>query len=204
MFRDKVFVTTKFNPSGKKPEVEAERSLKRLGLDYVDLYIVHWPGGGPTWAWPGMERARELGYARSIGVSNFNVDEMEKLFAVATVYPVVNQVRFSAFDYRRRLLDTAEARNVALEGYSSLGTGSHLSNETVTRVAERCGRTPAQVLLRWCLQHGVPVLPKSTHRERLAENAQIFDFTLSDADMVELDGLDTTGRTDQAVENKWW
>jgi diketogulonate reductase-like aldo/keto reductase len=202
--REKIFVTTKFNPSGKKPDVEAERSLKRLGLDYVDLYIIHWPRGGPTWAWPGMERARELGYARSIGVSNFNVDEMEKLFAVATVYPVVNQVKFSAFDYRRRLLDAAEARNVALEGYSSLGTGSYLSNETVTRVAERYGRTAAQVLLRWCLQHGVPVLPKSTHRERLAENAQIFDFTLSGPDMAELDALDTTGRTDQAVETKWW
>jgi diketogulonate reductase-like aldo/keto reductase len=85
--RDHVFVTTKFNPGGKKPDVEAERSLKRLGLDYVDLYIIHWPQGGPTWAWPGMERARELGYARSIGVSNFSVDELEKLFAVATVYP---------------------------------------------------------------------------------------------------------------------
>ena len=156
--REKVFVTTKFNPNGKKPDVEAERSLKRLGLDYVDLYIIHWPQGGPTWAWPGMERARELGYARSIGVSNFNVDELEKLFAVATVYPVINQVKFSVFDYRRGLLDAAEARNVALEAYSPLGTGRYLSDQTVTRVAERNGRTPAQVLLRWCVQHGLPVL----------------------------------------------
>jgi 2,5-diketo-D-gluconate reductase A len=202
--RDKVFVTTKFNPNGKKPDVEAERSLKRLGLDYVDLYIIHWPQGGPTWAWPGMERARELGYARSIGVSNFNVDELEKLFAVATVYPVINQVKFSVFEYRRKLLDAAEARNVALEAYSPLGTGGYLSDPTVTRVAERNGRTPAQVLLRWCVQHGLPVLAKSTHRERLAENAQIFGFTLSDADMAELDALDTTRGTDRAVENTWW
>jgi diketogulonate reductase-like aldo/keto reductase len=202
--REKVFVTTKFNPGGKKPDVEAERSLKRLGLDYVDLYIIHWPQGGPTWAWPGMERARELGYARSIGVSNFNVDELEKLFAVATIYPVVDQVKFSAFDYRRGLLDAAEARNVALEAYSPLGTGRYLSDKTVTRVAQSNGRTPAQVLLRWCVQHGLPVLAKSTHRERLAENAQIFDFTLSEADMAGLDALDTTGRTEQAVESKWW
>jgi 2,5-diketo-D-gluconate reductase A len=151
-----------------------------------------------------MERARELGYARSIGVSNFNVDELEKLFAVATVYPVINQVKFSVFEYRRKLLDAAEARNVALEAYSPLGTGSYLSDPTVTRVAERNGRTPAQVLLRWCVQHGLPVLAKSTHRERLAENAQIFDFVLSDADMVDLDALDTTGRTDRAVESAWW
>jgi diketogulonate reductase-like aldo/keto reductase len=202
--REKVFVTTKFNPSGKKPDVEAERSLKRLGLDYVDLYIIHWPQGGPTWAWPAMERARELGYARSIGVSNFNVDELEKLFAVATIYPVVDQVKFSAFDYRRGLLDAAEARNVALEAYSPLGTGRYLSDKTVTRVAQNSGRTPAQVLLRWCVQHGLPVLAKSTHRERLAENAQIFDFTLSEAEMADLDALDTTGRTDRAVESKWW
>jgi 2,5-diketo-D-gluconate reductase A len=202
--REQVFVTTKFNPSGKKPDVEAERSLKRLGLDYVDLYIIHWPQGGPTWAWPGMERTRELGYARSIGVSNFNVDELEKLFAVATIYPVVNQVQFSVFEYRRKLLDAAEARNVALEAYSPLGTGRYLSDARVARVAERNGRTPAQVLLRWCVQHGLPVLAKSTHRERLAENAQIFDFTLSGADMADLDALDTTGHTDRAVEGKWW
>jgi len=202
--REKVFVTTKFNPGGKKPDVEAERSLKRLGLDYVDLYIIHWPQGGPTWAWPGMERARELGYARSIGVSNFNVGELEKVFAVATIYPVVDQVKFSVFDYRRGLLDAAEARNVALEAYSPLGTGRYLSDKTVSRVAQSCGRTPAQVLLRWCVQHGLPVLAKSTHRERLAENAQIFDFTLSEADMADLDALDTTGRTERAVESKWW
>jgi 2,5-diketo-D-gluconate reductase A len=202
--REKVFVTTKFNPSGKKPDVEAERSLKRLGLDYVDLYIIHWPQGGPTWAWPAMERARELGYARSIGVSNFNVDELAKLFAVATIYPVINQVKFSVFDYRKKLLDAAEARNVALEAYSPLGTGRYLSDATVTRVAERNGRTPAQVLLRWCIQHGLPVVAKSTHRERLAENAQIFDFTLSATDMADLDALDATGHTDRAVEGKWW
>ena len=202
--REQVFVTTKFNPSGKKPDVAVERSLKRLGLDYVDLYIIHWPQGGPTWAWPGMERARDLGYARSIGVSNFNVVELEKLFAVATIYPVVNQVKFSVFEYRRKLLDAAEARHVALEAYSPLGTGRYLSDETVTRVAERSGRAPAQVLLRWCVQHGLPVLAKSTHRERLAENAEIFDFTLSEADMADLDALDTTGRTDRAVESKWW
>src|SRR5258706_1899957 len=96
-----VFITTKFYPGRQDPAAEAEQSLRRLGVDQVDLYIVHWPEGGPTWAWPGMERARELGYARSIGVSNFSVGELEQVMASATSAPVVNQVQFSAFEYRR-------------------------------------------------------------------------------------------------------
>src|SRR6476661_9798823 len=93
--RDEVFITTKFYPGRKDPAAEAQQSLRRLGVDQVDLYIIHWPQGGPTWAWPGMERARELGHARSIGVSNFSVGELEQLLAVATVPPVVDQVQFS-------------------------------------------------------------------------------------------------------------
>ena len=124
-----------------------------------------------------MERARELGYARSIGVSNFSVGELEEVLAVASIAPVVNQVQFSPFEYRRALLEACRQRGVALEAYSPLGTGRHLSDETVSRVAQRVGRTPAQVLLRWCLQRDVPVIPKSTHRERIEENAQIFDFS---------------------------
>jgi 2,5-diketo-D-gluconate reductase A len=202
--RDEVYITTKFNPSHRDPAAEAEHSLKRLGIDHVDLYIVHWPEGGPTRAWPGMERARERGYTRSIGVSNFNVAELEVLLGTATVPPVVNQVQFSPFKYRRALLEACRDRNVALEAYSPLGTGRNLSNKTVRRVAERVGRTPAQVLLRWCLQHEVPAIAKSTHRERIEENAQIFDFSLSSEDMAELDACDETGGTDQALERPWW
>jgi diketogulonate reductase-like aldo/keto reductase len=172
--------------------------------EQVDLYLVHWPQGGPTWAWPGMERARELGFARSIGVSNFNVSELDELMAVATIAPALNQVQFSAMEYRRGLLAACERRAVALEAYSPLGTGRHLSDRTVTQVAQRAGRTSAQVLLRWCVQHEVPVIPKSTHRERIAENAQVFDFTLSAEDMAELDGLDQTNGTDGALERTWW
>jgi 2,5-diketo-D-gluconate reductase A len=202
--RDEVFITTKFYPAHKDPAAEAEQSLRRLGIDQVDLYIVHWPQGGPTWAWPGMERARELGYARSIGVSNFNVGELEQVMASASISPVVDQIQFSAFEYRRALLEACEQRGVALEAYSPLGTGRHLSDETVRQVAERVGRTPAQVLLRWCIQHELPVISKSTHRERIEENAQIFDFTLPDEVIAELDALDQTGGTDRALEHKWW
>jgi len=151
-----------------------------------------------------MEQARERGYARSIGVSNFSVHELDEVLSVASTPPVVNQAQFSAFEYRRALLNACEQRGLALIGYSSLGTGSHLGDATVREVAERVGRTPAQVLLRWCLQRDVLVIPKSTHRERIEENGRLYDFTLSDEDMAALDALDRTGGTDRARERKWW
>jgi diketogulonate reductase-like aldo/keto reductase len=202
--RDEVFITTKFYPGRKDPVAEAQQSLRRLGLDQVDLYLVHWPQGGATWAWPGMERARELGYARSVGVSNFSASELDDVIAAGTIPPAVNQVQFSPLEYRRGLLDACRRQDVALEAYSPLGTGRNLSNKTVTSVAQRVGRTPAQVLLRWCLQHGLPVISKSIHRERILQNAQIFDFALSDEDMAELDALDQTHGTDRALEQNWW
>lgn len=202
--REDVFITTKFYPRRKDPAAEVQRSLKRLGVDFVDLYIIHWPAGGPTWAWDGMQRAHERGHARSIGVSNFSVGELDALLAVAGTPPTVNQVQFSPFEYRRRLLDACEQRGVAIEAYSPLGTGRHLGDRAVGEIADRLGRTPAQVLLRWGLQRKLVVLPKSTHRERIEENAQVFDFTLSDEDMATLDALDRTAGTDDARESKWW
>jgi 2,5-diketo-D-gluconate reductase A len=145
-----------------------------------------------------------MGYARSIGVSNFSADDLEAVMAAGSVPPVVNQVQFSPFSYRRGLLDACRERNVALEAYSPLGTGRHLSKRAVRRIAERVGRTPAQVLLRWGVEHGLPVIPKSTHRERIEENAQIFDFSLSAEDIAELDALDETHGTDRALERTWW
>ena len=157
------------------------------------------PGPGPGW-----KRARERGYARSIGVSNFSVSELDELMSVAQTAPVVNQVQFSPFEYRRKLLEACVQRGVALEAYSPLGTGRHLSDERVRQIAERVGRTPAQVLLRWCVQRDLVVIPKSTHRDRIGENAQIFDFALPEEDMAALDALDQTGGTDAALEHPWW
>jgi diketogulonate reductase-like aldo/keto reductase len=174
--RGEVFVTTKFHPGRKDPVAELEQSLRRLRLDHVDLYLVHWVQRNPVWPWPGMERARERGLTASIGVSNYGQADLDQVIAAGTTPPVVNQVQFS-----------------------SLGTGRHLANPVVTEVAARAGRTPAQVLLRWCLQHGVPVIPKSAHRDRIEENAQIFDFVLPEKDMAALDALDTTGGTARAV-----
>jgi diketogulonate reductase-like aldo/keto reductase len=156
--RDEVFITTKFNPAREDPEAEAQQSLERLGVEQVDLYIIHWPEGG----------------------------------------------LFSPFEYRRKLLATSEEGNVTVEAYSPLGTGRHLSDRRVQEIAERVGRTPAQVLLRWCLQRDLVVITKSTHRERLEENGQIFDFNLSDKEMAALDALDETGGTERALERRWW
>lgn len=202
--RDEVFITTKFDPKQKDPVAEAERSLGRLGIDRIDLYIIHWPGGGPTWAWPGMERARERGLARSIGVSNFDVEELDLLLAGADLPPVVNQVQFSPLRFRRGLLGRCEELDIAVEAHSPLGRGEDLGNPSVGAMAGRLGRTPAQVLLRWGLQRDLVVLPKSVHRERIAENGRIFDFALSDEDMAELDALDQTGGTARALEDGWW
>ena len=196
--RAEVFITTKFNPGRKDPVAEAERSLRRLGVDRVDLYLVHWPQGGPLRAWPGMEQARERGLAASIGVSNFGAADLRQVIAAGSVPPTVDQIELSAVQYRRGLVDACRREGVVPEAYSPLGTGRYLRDKRVAEVAARTGRTPAQVLLRWCVQHGFPVIPKSTHRERIAENAQIFDFTLSEQDMAELDTLDRTHGTDRA------
>jgi diketogulonate reductase-like aldo/keto reductase len=197
--RGEVFVTTKFHPGRKDPVAELEQSLRRLRLDHVDLYLVHWVQRNPVWPWPGMERARERGLTASIGVSNYGQADLDQVIAAGTTPPVVNQVQFSSLEYRRGLLDACQRLGIVLESYSSLGTGRHLANPVVTEVAARAGRTPAQVLLRWCLQHGVPVIPKSAHRDRIEENAQIFDFVLPEKDMAALDALDTTGGTARAV-----
>src|ERR1700693_2175227 len=170
--RNEVFITTKFYPGSEDPVAEAEGSLSRLGVDYVDLYIVHWPQGGPTWAWPGMERARELGYARSIGVSNFDVGELEQVVRASTVAPAVNQVQFSPFKYRRALLEACRKHGVALEAYSPLGTGRHLSDLRLQALrrgdgrARRAGRdrrhrprARAQVV-----ELGCPPAPQHGHR----------------------------------------
>lgn len=202
--RGDVFLTTKFHPRRRDPLREVAVSIEALGVDYVDLYLVHWPGGGAAWAWPGMEAARERSYARAIGVSNFDADELDQVLAGGSVAPVVDQVQYNPSAYRRELLEACDDREVALEAYSPLGTGRQLHDPAVARIAARLGRTPAQVLLRWCVQRGIPVVTKSVHRERIAENAQIFDFALSADDMDALDALDQTGGSRAALERKWW
>ena len=151
-----------------------------------------------------MEQALERSLTKSIGVSNFGAADLEKVIAAGSVIPAANQIQFSAVEYRRGLLEECRGHGIVLEAYSPLGTGRHLQDETVKRIAAINGRSPAQVLLRWAVQHDLVVLPKSTHRERIAENALIFDFTLSPSDMELLDSLDQTAGSEAAREQKWW
>jgi diketogulonate reductase-like aldo/keto reductase len=192
--REEIFVATKFHPRDRDPEREVEESLRLLGLDFVDLYLWHWPSGSPTRHWPAFERIAGRGLARAVGVSNFSVDQLAVLRG-ADVPPAVDQVEFSPFQFRRALLEACEASGVVLEAYSPLTRGHDLRDRTVVAIAEQYHRTPAQVLLRWAVQRGVPVIPKSGNEDRIAENARIFDFTLSEQAMAELDVLDRTGGT---------
>ena len=204
--RDEIFLTTKFDPGRSDPRLEAVGSLRRLGLDYVDLYLVHWPQGGPTWTWPGMEAASAAGLAKAIGVSNFSTAEIEALRQTSLVPPMVNQIQASPFEYRRSLIESNEANSVVVQAYSPLGTGRHLADPTVTQIAGSCGRTPAQVLVRWAIQKGLPVIAKSVHPARIEENSNVFDFELDQASVSALDSLDTTDHTSLAMSQsrKWW
>ncbi|MEI8412772.1 MULTISPECIES: aldo/keto reductase [unclassified Kribbella] len=204
--RENIFLTTKFYPGRRDARVEAEKSLERLGTEYLDLYLIHWPQGGPTWAWPGMEAASEAGLTRGIGISNFGSAELQELLKVSQIPPAVNQILFSPFDYRRALVDACEDAGVVAQAYSPLGTGRHLDDPVVERIATATGRTPAQVLIRWAIQKGLSVIPKSTHKTRIEENFAVFDFELDDDSVSALDALDTTNQTPDALaqRQKWW
>jgi len=196
--REEVFVATKFHPRDPDPERAVEESLRQLDMDYVDLYLIHWPAGDPRRHWDAMERIADRKLARAVGVSNYGVRELERLLASAQLPPAADQVEFSPFQYRKALLEYCERSGIVLEAYSPLTRGRDLHDPRVRKVAHRVGRTPAQVLLRWAVQRGIPVIPKSGNRERIVENSKIFDFSLSREDMAALDALDRTGGTGSA------
>lgn len=197
--RDEIFVTTKLSPAHRDASRQLAKSLDRLGLEYVDLYLVHWPlPFGNTHLWRELEAAHDQGLAREIGVSNFGAERLEKLLGRARRPPAVNQVEFSPLAYRRGLLEFCRQSGIVLEAYSPLARGRGIHEPTVVRIAEHLGRTPAQVMLRWAIQRGAIVIPKSSRRERIVSNAGIFDFQLGEDAMRSLDGLDRTDGTRKA------
>jgi diketogulonate reductase-like aldo/keto reductase len=198
---ESVWVTTKL-ANGDQGAGTARRafeaSLERLGTDGVDLYLLHWPHELRLESWRVLEQLHAEGLARSIGVSNFLARHLDELLAHADVPPSVNQIELSPFLHAARgdtLARCAEA-GIAVEAYSPLTKGRRLDDPTVEGIAREVARTPAQVLIRWSLQKGFVVLPRSSNRGRIAENAGVFDFSLDEAQMGRLDGLDeglTTG-----------
>ena len=198
--RDQVFVTTKLwnEDQGYDAALRAcDASLARLGVDYVDLYLIHWPVPGQRLeSWRALERLFADGKARAIGVSNYLVHHLEELLGKAKVAPHVNQIELTPFLQRRDTRALCAKHKIVVEAYSPLTRGAKLAHPVVVEVAGAVRRTPAQVLLRWGIQHGHVVLPKSVHPERIAENAALFDFALDAAAMARLDGLEedlTTG-----------
>jgi diketogulonate reductase-like aldo/keto reductase len=190
-----VWVTTKLANAdqGRASARRAfERSLERLGVDGVDLYLLHWPHERRLESWDVLEQLHTEGLARSIGVSNFLVQHLDELLAHASVPPAVNQIELSPFLYRTRedTLRRCADETIAVEAYSPLTKGRRLEDSTVASIAGEVERTPAQVLIRWSLQKGFVVLPRSSNAARIAENAAVFDFSLDDAQMAALDALD--------------
>src|SRR5262245_48460051 len=192
--RADIFVTTKLwnADQGYDSALRAfDASLKRLGLDYVDLYLIHWPVARLRLdSWRALEEIHADGRARSIGVSNFLVPHLQELLREAKQVPAVNQIEVTPFLQRRDTRALCAAHGIIVEAYSPLTHGRRLDHPVVKEVARRVGRSVAQVLLRWGLQQGMVVLPKSTKPARIAENGALFDFTLDERAMQELDALE--------------
>lgn len=194
--REEVFVTTKlWNTDHGDPERALDASLKRLGFDYVDLYLIHYPVPERRRSWRVLERLRATGKARSIGVSNFTVRHLSELLSETETVPAVNQVEFHPYLYQRDLLDFCASKGIVLEAYSPLTHGERLKDRKLVALARRYKKSPAQILIRWALQHGLAVIPKSADPKRIAENAEVFDFEIAPQDMRILDGFDEGLRT---------
>jgi diketogulonate reductase-like aldo/keto reductase len=192
--REEVFVTTKLWNSDHGYEAArraCRASLRDLGLDYVDLYLIHWPVPGLRQeTWEAMAALRDEGLCRAVGVSNYTIRHLEELRDASPVPPAVNQVEFHPFLHQRELLDYCRRRGIAVEAYSPLARGVRLSEPALVSVGRKHEKTPAQVLIRWALQHGTVPIPKSSRPERIRENAAVFDFSLDPGDMETLDRLD--------------
>jgi 2,5-diketo-D-gluconate reductase A len=196
--RGDVFVASKLNNSFHEPDAARrafDGTLEALGFDYVDLFLIHWPlptlyDGDYVSTWRTLEEFKEQGRARSIGVSNFQVEHLEWLAAETGTVPAVNQIELHPYFQNREVRAYDEDHGIATEAWSPIAQGEVLDDEAVGEIAERVGRTPAQVVLRWHVQRGNIVFPKSVTPERIRENFEIFDFELEESDLERIDELD--------------
>lgn len=200
--RDDIFITTKLWNSDQGSETvrpALKASLERLGLEYVDLYLIHWPTPSRDLfveTWKEFIKLKEDGLTRSIGVSNFRIEDLERLKQETGVVPVVNQIELHPYFQQRELREYADKNNIRIESWSPIGgsKGNLLEDEVIASISERHHKSAAQVVIRWHIQHGLIVIPKSVNENRIKENLNVFDFELSEDDMGLLDGLDRSER----------
>ena len=197
--RDELFVTTKiWNTAQRIGDVEDSfnRSLERLGLDYVDLYLIHWPVPGCyTDTWKALEKLQSQGRVKSIGVSNFHIHDLEMLKKISDVVPAVNQVEFHPLFNQPELLSYCRDNKIAVQAYAPLARGAYLHSQLLLEIGRKYQKTTAQIGLRWAVQQGISVIPKSVHKERIRENAEIFDFSLTREEMDAITAMDAHQRT---------
>lgn len=219
--REEIFITTKlWNSDHASPERALETSLNKLKLDYVDLYLIHYPVPQRLRSWRTLEVLRQQGKALSIGVSNFTIRHLTELLAQTETIPAINQVEFHPFLYQRELMEFCNARGIVVEAYSPLTQGKRLSDRKLAAVAKKypqaspeppqrrtkvpfisgasrgeSTKSPAQILIRWAIQHNLVVIPKSANPSRIRENADVFDFAITEEDMRILDGFNEELRT---------
>ncbi len=203
--RKELFITTKiWNNAQRLGDIEDSfrRSLERLQVDYVDLYLIHWPVPGCFLnTWKEMEKLLESGQAQSIGVSNFDIRHLEELKKYSDIVPAVNQIEFHPYCYQKDLLEYCQDRGIQVQAYAPLARGAYLDNDIMCVLATKYVKTPAQIGLRWAIQKGVSVIPKSTDPDRIRTNGEIFDFEIEEADMQLIDNLNQNLHTASIPED---
>ncbi|WP_031405556.1 aldo/keto reductase [Geobacillus vulcani] len=203
--REQVFVTTKVwnTDQGYETTLKAfDKSLKKLGFDYVDLYLVHWPVKGKyKETYKALEKLYKDGYVRAIGVSNFQIHHLQDVLADCEIKPMVNQVEYHPRLTQKELHAFCQENGIQLEAWSPLMRGEILNEPTIVDIGRKYGKTPAQVVLRWDLQHRVVTIPKSVTPARIKENADLFDFSLTDEEMKQIDALNLNKRVGPDPDN---
>ena len=203
--REELFITTKVWNSDQRrgATLEAfEASRQRLGLDYIDLYLIHWPVAGHyKETWLALEKLYNEGVIQAIGVSNFHIHHLKDIFASSDIRPTVNQVEFHPYLMQQELRQFCTEHQVQFEAWSPLAQGKIFDDPTLVELSRKYGKTPAQLLIRWDLQHQVVTIPKSSTPHRIVENADVFDFEISADDMARLDSLNRNERTGPDPDN---
>ncbi|WP_340851022.1 aldo/keto reductase [Ligilactobacillus salivarius] len=193
--REELFITSKLwvsDASYERAKKGIETSLNKLGLDYIDLYLLHQPYGDVIGAWKALEEAYHAGKIRAIGVSNFYADQLKNLILTCDVKPVINQIEVNPWYQQKQEIKLNQAEDVCVEAWAPFAEGKHniFQNEVLAEIGQKYGKANGQVILRWLMQRGIVVIPKSVHKNRMEENFDVFDFELSDEDMQTISKLD--------------